>query len=229
MPPARPAETLPARLWRYAFVACARVGERLGIEWMIYNPGVTRSFHQGALRDAPKVVKAVTEQFPRVKTVADVGCGTGVYSLNFNRAGLRATACEYSPRGRSYAQRQGITCHPFDVSKDDSGMPGRPYDLAMSLEVAEHIPGALADHFVRYMAGSSDLIVLTAARPGQGGIGHINEQPKGYWIEKFRARGFALDQEASGRLAARLAELEAPGYLSENMMVLRRSPAPAGV
>jgi SAM-dependent methyltransferase len=226
MPTAAP-ETLPAKLWRYTFVAAARIGERLGWNWLIYNWGVTRSFHQGAMKDAPKVVRAVTEAFPSARRIADVGCGTGVYTLRFREAGLDAVACEYSRRGRERARALGVTCHPFDVAADDSGMPGAPYDLAMSLEVAEHVPAALADNFVRYITRTSDLIVFTAAQPGQGGIGHINEQPREYWIERFRAQGFRLDDQASARLAARLLELDAPPYLPRNMMVFRREGAGA--
>lgn len=220
-------ESIPAKLWRYTFVSFSRIGERLGWDWLTYNWGVTRSFHQGALVHAPKAVKAIIEMFPDVKSIADVGCGTGVYTRNFSDKGLRAVACEYSPRGRRKAQEQGVTCHPFDVSKDDSGMPGGPYDLAMSLEVAEHVPGFLADNFVNYMTGSSDLVVFTAARPGQGGLGHINEQPQGYWIERYAARGFALDAAVSAKLAERFAQLGCPDFMCQNMMVFRRR-APRG-
>ncbi|MDX2116485.1 MAG: class I SAM-dependent methyltransferase [Planctomycetota bacterium] len=218
-----PRETLPAKLWRYAFVSVSRVGEKLGVDWLTYNWGVTRSFHQGALENAPRVVQAITETFPAVRSVADVGCGTGVYTRRFIDKGLAAVACEYSPRGRRKAQQQGVTCHPFDVSKDDSGMPGKPYDLAMSLEVAEHVPEFLADAFVAYMCNTSDLIVFTAAYPGQGGIGHINEQPRSYWIAKYNARGFTLDEPATQNMARRLTQLGAPPYLPTNMMVFRRT------
>lgn len=218
-----PNETFPEMLWRYAFVSVARIGEKIGSDALTYNWGVTRSFHHGALETAPKFVEAVMAVFPHIRTVADVGCGTGVYTLRFKEKGLKSIACEYSPRGRRKAQSQGVTCHPFDVSKDDSGMPGKPYDLAFSLEVAEHVPGFLADNFVNYMIGSSPLIVFSAAHPGQGGIGHINEQPKDYWIQKYEARGCRFDREAAEALASKLTELGAPTYLPVNMMVFRNS------
>jgi SAM-dependent methyltransferase len=218
-----PNESVLEMLWRLSFVSVSRIGEKINCEPMIYNWAVTRGFHKGALEAAPKFAKAVTELFPTVKTVADVGCGTGVFSLRFNELGLKATACEYSPRGRRWARAQGVTCHEFDVSKDDSGMPGGPYDLAFSLEVAEHVPAALAQQFVNYLAGSSSLVVFTAAFPGQGGIGHINEQPQQYWISRFEARGFRHDREMSATLAQRLRELGSPHYHSTNMMVFRKA------
>ncbi len=204
-----------------AGVGC-RVGERLGWDWLTYNPAVTAGFHRAALKDAPRVVQAVLEQFPGLKSVADVGCGTGVFARRFMDKGLRVTACEYGARGRRWARRQGVTCVPFDVSKDDSGLEGRPYDLVMSLEVAEHIPEPLADAFVNYLVNTGPLVVLTAAYPGQGGNGHINEQPQSYWIEKMAARGFVFDSAATKRLSRRLCELDAVWYLYENVMVFRR-------
>lgn len=217
-----PNESFLHMLWRLSFVSVSRIGERINCEPMIYNWAVTRGFHQGAIEAAPKFVTAITAAFPNVKTVADVGCGTGVFSLRFKEAGLKATACEYSPRGRRWARDQGVDCHEFDVSKDDSGMPGAPYDLAFSLEVAEHVPAALAQQFVNYLTGSSPLVVFTAAFPGQGGIGHINEQPQEYWISKFESRGFDHDRETSVSLARHLKSLGAPHYHSTNMMVFRK-------
>lgn len=66
----------------------------------------------------------------------------------------------------------------------------RKFDLAMSLEVAEHLPESAADTFVETLTKLSDNIVFSAAIPNQGGQNHINEQWHTYWIEKFEARGF---------------------------------------
>lgn len=39
---------------------------------------------------------------------------------------------------------------------------------------------------------ASDIIYFTAAGPCQGGVGHINEKPHEYWIEKFMSSEFSL-------------------------------------
>jgi hypothetical protein len=59
------------------------------------------------------------------------------------------------------------------------------FDLAITIEVAEHLPEKAADGFVSTLASASDRILFSAAIPKQGGIGHINEQPLVYWITKF--------------------------------------------
>ncbi|MEL7345935.1 MAG: hypothetical protein AAFN59_13950, partial [Pseudomonadota bacterium] len=67
------------------------------------------------------------------------------------------------------------------------------FDIALSTEVAEHLPATIADPYVDFLIAISDTVIMTAATPGQGGTDHVNEQPNAYWIEKFDARGFAHD------------------------------------
>jgi len=67
----------------------------------------------------------------------------------------------------------------------------RKYDLAICLEVAEHLPASSAGTFVDSIAQASDLILFSAAIPNQGGTHHINEQWQDYWVALFGQRGFA--------------------------------------
>jgi hypothetical protein len=131
--------------------------------------------------------------------------------------------CEYSAVSRKGAERKGVVVHPFDLSKSRQVMPGAPFDAALPIEVAEHIPAELATAFVEYLADVSDLVIFTAAQPGQGGPGHINEQPREYWIDKFAGCGFALDKTATGKVADRLRSSQAFPYLFGNLSIFRRS------
>jgi hypothetical protein len=70
-------------------------------------------------------------------------------------------------------------------------------DVAISFEVAEHLPEAYADRFVNLMCLGSDNVVVSAATPGQGGLDHVNEQPHEYWISKFSQRGYGYDERLS--------------------------------
>lgn len=67
---------------------------------------------------------------------------------------------------------------------------GRRYDLALSLEVAEHLHRAAADEFISSLTLHADVVMFGAALRFQGGTRHLNEQWPGYWIERFRDRGF---------------------------------------
>ena len=62
--------------------------------------------------------------------------------------------------------------------------------MAISLEVAEHLPESAADDFTSSLTNLSDFVLFSAAIPFQGGIGHVNEQWLTYWVEKFSSRGY---------------------------------------
>jgi hypothetical protein len=71
---------------------------------------------------------------------------------------------------------------PFDL--------GKKFDLVQSLEVGEHVPGARANVLIENLTAHGDLIMFSAAVPGQGGEYHINEQPYEYWHDKFSKRDY---------------------------------------
>ena len=78
-----------------------------------------------------------------------------------------------------------------DLSKSAIELPGR-YDLAICLEVAEHLPSNRAEQFVSFLTTLSDHVLFSAAIPLQGGVGHLNEQWQHYWAELFADRRFAV-------------------------------------
>lgn len=198
------------------------VGEKFGWDAWTYNSGVFKFFHECAVKNAPAVADAVLKEFPGVRRLVDVGCGSGAMAAEFQRRGLEVLGCEYSPRGRAYAEKQGVKTVEFLLKPSGNALPaGSPYDLSFSTEVAEHVPEALADEFVKFMIGSGRDCVFTAAHPGQGGTGHINEQPQEYWIRKFEAMGRRHDRAASERIATVLRERGTDAWLYENMMVFR--------
>ena len=72
---------------------------------------------------------------------------------------------------------------------------------------------------MRFLADCSHRVVFTAAQPGgPGGVGHINEQPPTYWIEKFSRVGYEHDQLAADRLAAAFDEVRHK-WFRDNVMV----------
>jgi hypothetical protein len=66
----------------------------------------------------------------------------------------------------------------------------RKYDLALCIEVAEHIPKNMEETLIRSITEASDVILFSAAICGQGGTGHVNEQPQHYWAGQFAIRGY---------------------------------------
>ncbi len=66
------------------------------------------------------------------------------------------------------------------------GGGGKPFSIAQSLEVAEHLYAEYAENFVRTLTSLSDIILFSAAIPHQGGTHHVNEQPPAYWADIFK-------------------------------------------
>ena len=66
----------------------------------------------------------------------------------------------------------------------------RRFDLVMSLEVAEHLDSRFAPVFVESLVRHGDVVLYSAAVPGQGGNHHVNEQWPSYWVELFAEHDF---------------------------------------
>lgn len=160
-----------------------------------------------------KVIDEVVARFgPR--SMLDVGCGTGKSLEYFSQLGMDVVGIEGSALAISKSPlKEKMRClnlnEPLDL--------GRRFDLVWSFEVAEHIHPRYADTLVDTLARHGDVIAISAATPGQGGEGHLNEQPAEYWVEKFRARGFGYEAEFSAKLRG-LDERHA-----ENMLVFVRA------
>jgi hypothetical protein len=66
---------------------------------------------------------------------------------------------------------------PFDA--------GARFELVQCLEVAERIAPDAAHILIDGLVQHGDLIVFSAAVPGQGGEHHINERAHAYWRDMF--------------------------------------------
>ncbi len=139
-----------------------------------------------SLESARLIIPFVTEATGTPERVVDLGGGTGAWCRAFREAGSAVVTCIDDPnvmRTELHVDENEFTPH------DLSGSLPNPIDcdLAVSLEVAEHLPPALAPDIVGFLTKSAPLVLFSASRPGQPGRGHINEQPARYWSELFAA------------------------------------------
>lgn len=118
------------------------------------------------------------------ETIIDFGCGCGHFS---NRIALYSGGIAIGLNG-DIPNNAEIEIKEADLSKCFMIAPKK--DLVISLEVAEHIPESSADIFIDNLTLSGNRILFSAATPGQGGVGHVNEQPHEYWHDKFAERGY---------------------------------------
>ena len=207
--------------------ALSQWGERHGVESLTYNPGVHLFYHYTALNIATQAIGAIAAEIPTAQTWLDVGCGTGMFAKAVRRQGGSVSACEYSRFARTIGGLYGIDIAPLDLTHDLPGDLAGPFDIAYSLEVAEHLPPQLGDRLVALLARSAPVVVFSAAHPGQYGQGHVNEQEKPYWIERFERHGYWHDADSSRRIVERIDDPKGQAwYIRRNLMVLRRA-APA--
>ena len=132
---------------------------------------------------------------------------------------------EYAEAALKYCQARRLNVEKFNLEKD-AFTDNRTFDVAISMEVAEHLPGAAAYCYVGLLTRLSPVIVFTAAPPGQGGTDHVNEQPPSYWILKFQQHGFEHDKELSQRWRENWkAGGDVQGWYHQNLMIFQRAKA----
>lgn len=125
----------------------------------------------------------------RVNSILDVGCGRGAWLREWRDAGVQIVHGADGP----YVRRESLLIPPENFTAVDLSKRfdlGRRYDLVSSLEVAEHLPPAASESFVASLVTHSDLILFSAATPGQGGENHVNERPLWYWQGVFAEHGY---------------------------------------
>jgi SAM-dependent methyltransferase len=152
----------------------------------------TREFYQGfeimALESAREVVPIVVD-LVRPTSVVDIGCGEGLWLVAFQESGVQ----HVHGLDGSYVPEDLLKIPRDRFQAADLGKPldvkGR-FDLAVSLEVAEHLPEPSADRFVSDLVRLAPMVLFSAAIPFQGGEGHVNEQWQQYWADLFATKDY---------------------------------------
>ncbi len=155
-----------------------------------YNAAFYEENLNSGLRVAAIVVPWLLEQFP-AQSVVDVGCSYGAWLAAFaERGAARIQGLDGPWVGRDQLRipEQNFLCVDLEQPLPELG----EFDLAVSLEVAEHLSPQRADGLITDLCNLAPLVAFSAAIPGQGGVHHINEQWPSYWWERFRARGYRL-------------------------------------
>lgn len=153
-----------------------------------YNDAFYASVATGSLASANVIVPLVLELVP-TRSVVDIGCGIGSWLSVFAANGVNDFHGYDGPHVNSaslHIPKEHFTPVNLNLPLSIS----RPYDLAVSLEVAEHLDPSLADSHVDQLTQLAPVILFSAAIPGQGGTNHVNEQWPEYWAERFRHRGY---------------------------------------
>lgn len=157
-----------------------------------YSPQFYASLSVGAIESAREILPSVLKVVP-ARSIIDVGCGIGAWL---------SVACELGVEDLvgidgGYVNKQMLMIPVDRFIAADLSEPlvvDRSFDLALCLEVAEHLSQSSASTLITSLAKLAPAVLFSAAVPFQGGTEHKNEQWPPYWEALFQEHGFrALD------------------------------------
>lgn len=156
-------------------------------------------------------------------SIIDLGCGTGASVNDLRKANLQCDGCDGNPNTTKLG---GEHCRVVDLAETNLELQtsqGEKYDWAFSLEVGEHLPKKYEETFLNNVVNSARKgIVLSWAKKGQGGLGHVNEQNNDYVETQMDRRGWVRDKQAEEKL--RLQTSPHCFWFRDTVMVYRPKP-----
>jgi SAM-dependent methyltransferase len=144
--------------------------------------------------ESARIVAPLVMKLAKIRSVIDIGCGVGGWLKAFEENGVaavRGVDGNYVDRSALYIAPESFTAVDLSRQVAQINLENR-YDLAICLEVVEHLNPSSACQLVDILTNLAPLILFSAAVPGQGGIGHVNEQWPEYWRDQFRQRNFEM-------------------------------------
>jgi len=160
----------------------------------------------------------------RQSSLLDVGCGTGTWlkaAIEFGIFDVYGVDGVEIPPNELHIPIEKIQqldlTRPWNLHKR--------FDVALCLEVAEHLNGTSAPILIDALIKHADRIYFSAACPGQSGQHHVNCQWPAYWQKLFNDRGYVCSDSARWRIWE---DTRIEAWYRQNMFVARRDAAAAG-
>ncbi len=174
-----------------AFVnmSMTETGQLVDMKKKPYNSAYYKEISVGSANSAAAIIPVV-QQLVSPTSVADIGCGTGIWLAEWQSKGVKDLLGVDGP----YIQKDQLKISSDLFIVHDLEKPleiKRKFDLVQSLEVAEHLRPEFAAPFIKNLCTLSDLVLFSAAIPAQGGLNHFNEQYPEYWISLFSQNNFS--------------------------------------
>lgn len=123
------------------------------------------------------------------KSIIDIGCGTGSWLSAAKKTGVNEVFGIDGIRVKD----EMLKIEDTEFKLHNLTKPlnlNRKFDLAICLEVVEHLPHEAAENIIDIITQHSNLVLFAAAIPYQTGDHHINEQWPNYWQQVFLKKGF---------------------------------------
>lgn len=162
-----------------------------------FSPDVYAQIRAGSISSAAVCVPMILAHLtfadagarPFTPEVIDVGCGEGWWSAELQAHGCHVRSIDQAAPAEA---ARGVDVLEVDLEAASFTLERNAYDLALCLEVVEHLTEQAGVNLVAELCYSSHMIAFSAAIPGQGGHGHLTERWPTYWAALFREHGYAL-------------------------------------
>ncbi|MCK5520997.1 MAG: class I SAM-dependent methyltransferase [Candidatus Marinimicrobia bacterium] len=177
-------------------------------------------WHRIHVHDNCKELGRILAQEYDVKSLVDFGCGIGSFLQGALSHGVKKVfgveiGGEYAKKYTDKSM-QGFINFNGDLTK--LIVCDHPFDVSICTEVAEHIETQYSEILIENICRNTErMCVFTGAHPGQQGCGHINCQPKEFWMDLFKKNGFSYSGVHTNNLASLWSN--APQYYLDNLMV----------
>jgi cyclopropane fatty-acyl-phospholipid synthase-like methyltransferase len=148
------------------------------------------------------IAKIIADTY-QPKTIVEFGCGSGKLSKELAKLGIQVTAVDGFAQPDFYGLN--VIFYPCDLN-DSTAIEklfcGKQFDLAVCLEVAEHLEPQISSVLIDWLTTVASIVVFSAAVPKQAGDGHINLRPREYWHSEFTQHSFLLADRLREKLRA---------------------------
>lgn len=156
----------------------------------LYNNDFFQSRVGETYYSAFTILSIVKENILNFNSVVDIGTGTGTWLKAAKKLG--ASKIKGYDGYLEDTNLLEIPSNCFEIHDLEKPIKtSSKFDLAICLEVGEHIENDHSKTLVSSITNLSNNIIFSAAIPGQLGVGHINEQWPEFWISLFSAKGYS--------------------------------------
>lgn len=195
-----------------------------GYRLLFKDQGYSETYYNGIESANSHAYRLLAETLAGVfqlRSVADVGCGSGGISAALRDSGVeKIYPFDFSQASVDMTRKRGFTnAQRLDLTQAEN-IPATA-DLCLCLEVAEHIPRKFERHLVSLLSRVAPVLIFTAAPPGQGGHLHVNLRSQDHWKQLFREQGMEHDDSSQEQMLQLFGGRMIRDY-STNLLVFRR-------